>query len=47
MPDTDAYLFLGVAITFTILVGYSASLLLRFRQSNKMFDTLEKIKREG
>lgn len=47
MPDTDSYLLLGIAITLTILVGYSTSLLLRFRQSSKMIDTLEKIKHEG
>ncbi len=44
MPDTDSYLLLGIAITITILFGYSASLLLRFRQSSKLISTLENLK---
>ncbi|MGB1285644.1 MAG: hypothetical protein ACPG7F_03835 [Aggregatilineales bacterium] len=33
MPDTAAYLYLGLAVTFGIIGFYGISLLLRFRNA--------------
>ena len=46
MPDTTAYLMLGVAVTLVIIIGYSASLVWRFRQSTKMIETLKTLNEE-
>jgi hypothetical protein len=46
MPNTDAYLALGVGVTLTILASYSLSLLLRFRQTTRLIQTLETLKDE-
>lgn len=46
MPNTDAYLALGIAVTLTILSGLVGSLWLRFRQTNKLIQTLEALKDE-
>ena len=46
MPDTTAYLMLGVAVTLIIVVGYSASMVWRFRQSAKLIETLKTLNEE-
>lgn len=45
-PNTDAYLALGVGVTLTILTTYTVSLLLRFRQTSRLIQTLETLKDE-
>ena len=47
MPNTDSYLLLGLGIVAAIMLGYPASLYLRFRQSAKLISTLEQLKNEA
>jgi len=46
MPDTAAYLFLGLGVTFGMLVVYIASLITRSRSLDKDAQVIEQIKQE-
>lgn len=45
-PDTVAYLYLGLAITFGILLVYIGSVYTRFRNAQKDIDTLNQLTSE-
>lgn len=44
MPDTAAYLILGLVVVFGIMGIYLASLILRFRSAEKDLKTIEQLK---
>lgn len=43
MPDTTAYLYLGLCVMFGVLGLYVASLALRMRNALKDIDVIEKL----
>lgn len=43
MPDTGAYLLLGLAVVFTILGGYIASLIVRHRNLDRDLDLIRQL----
>lgn len=46
MPDTTAYLFLGLAVTFGILGFYVASLVVRRRSLQKDLRLIDQLRQE-
>jgi hypothetical protein len=46
MPDTNAFLYLGLAVIFSLSGLYVASLALRFRGAQKQIDFLTAIDEE-
>ncbi|MFN8530533.1 MAG: hypothetical protein U0670_18165 [Anaerolineae bacterium] len=46
MPNTDAYLAMGLVIVIGILTSYSVSLLVRFNQTHQTIRALESLKDE-
>jgi len=46
MPDTTAYLILGLAVTFGILGSYVASLVVRRRSLQKDLRLLDQLRQE-
>lgn len=46
MPNTDAYLALGLVIVVGVLASYSVSLLVRFNQTRQTIRALESLKDE-
>lgn len=42
-PDTTAYLLLGLAVTFVIMLGLVGSMLARWRNLQRDRETLEKL----
>lgn len=46
MPETTAYLILGLVVTTVIMAGFVLSIFLRYRSLEKDAETLEKLKNE-
>lgn len=47
MPDTNAYLYLGLTVVFAVLGLYVAATFVRFRNTRKELDVLEHLKQES
>ncbi len=47
MPDTNAYLLLGLAVVFAVLGLYLAATVIRFSNARKELDVLEQLKHES
>lgn len=47
MPDTNAYLLLGLAVVIVIVGGYIGTLLMRFRTAKRDITTLISLREEN